>query len=200
MKSLLAAIALGLVSASSVLAFDAPVQAVIDAQKTGKPVAIADIGKLMLASEKWCYLEEAGTCAWSDVYLSVTPDGAEYEISNAWDETMDIAFVDHGTFENGTAICETNLDWLASIRATRRQDGTPLGGRPLRDLKAQIAEVVGEPRHDCFDYIYRGADAGAQTVTLLQRQSTDGVHDPEQDTLVTLHFDAATAAGLTMRW
>tara|TARA_R110002124_G_scaffold9547_15_gene49010 strand:- start:25155 stop:25763 length:609 start_codon:yes stop_codon:yes gene_type:complete len=200
MKSLLAVLAMSMVSVSSAVAFDAPTQAVIATQKTGKPVAIAAVATLMGASERWCYLEEAGSCAWSDVYLAVGPHGASFEISNAWDENTDIAFIDHGTFEAGKSICETNQDWLPSVRALRREDGTPVSGRALRDLKVAIAEVAGEPARDCFDYVYRGSDAGRQTVTLLQRQSRDGVHDPDRDTLVTLHFDPAAAQALTLRW
>jgi len=200
MKSLLAVITLSLVSVSGAVAFDAPTQAVIAGQKIGKPVAIEAVATLMNASERWCYLEEAGSCVWSDVYLAVGASGASFEISNAWDENIDIAFIDHGTFEAGKSICETDLDWLPSVRASRRADGTALSGRALRDLKVEIAEVVGEPARDCFDYVYRGADASRQTVTLLQRQSRDGVYEPDKDTLVTLHFDPAVAQALTLRW
>ena len=200
MKIVLAAIALSLMPLSTALAFDATTAAVIAGQKIGKPVAIADVAALMEGSARWCYVEDAGSCAWTDVYLAVTTEGAEYEIGNAWDDSVDIALIDHGRFADGKAICETDSDWLASVRATRRADGSAMSGRELRDLKAQIAEVTGAPGHDCFDYVYRGADAAAQTVTLLQRQSSDGVYDQAQDTLVTLHFDPETAAQLTLRW
>jgi len=200
MKTLLAAIALSLASVVTAHAFDAATEAVIDAQKIGKPMAIEDVAALMQASERWCYLEEAGSCAWTDVYLDVGPDGAEYETGNAWDETVDIALIDHGSFENGQAICETQRDWMPSLRATRRADASLVSGRALRDLKAEIAAVVGPPSQDCFDYVFRGADTATQTVTLLQRQSTDGAHEPAQDTLVTLHFDPETAARLSLRW
>jgi len=200
MKTLLAAIALCLLSLPGAWAFDAATEAVIASQKIGKPVAIEDVARLMQASERWCYLEEAGSCAWTDVYLDVSPDGAEYEIGNAWDATIDIALIAHGRFENGQAICETANDWLASVRAMRRDDASLVGGRALRDLKAEIAAVVGPPSQDCFDYVFRGVDTATQTITLLQRQSSDGVHDPAQDTLVTLHFDPETAAQLSLRW
>lgn len=200
MKTLLAAIALGLLSLPSAQAFDATTEAVINGQKIGKPVAIENVATLMQASERWCYLEQAGSCAWTDVYLDVSPDGAEYEIGNAWDETVDIALIDRGRFENGRAICETQSDWMPSLRATRRDDASLVSGRALRDLKAEIAAVVGLPSQDCFDYVFRGVDTATQTITLLQRQSSEGVHDPAQDTLVTLHFDPETAAQLSLRW
>ena len=200
MKSLLAAITLSLVSASTAMAFDAPTQAVISSHKIGKPVAIAGVATLMQASDRWCYLEEAGSCSWTDVYLSVDANGAAFEIRNAWDETRDIAFIDQGIFENGKSICQTSTDWVSNVRGTLRADGASINGRALAGLKAEIADVVGTATHDCFDYVYRGADERAQTITLLQRKAVDGVYATAEDTLVTLHFDPATAAALTLRW
>ena len=200
MKPLLAAIALSLISASAGLAFDGATEAVIAEQKVGKPVPITAVAELMQSSERWCYAEAEGSCAWTDVYLSVTAEAADYEIANAWNENIDIALIDTGRFENGTSICDTQTDWLPSVRATRRVDQRLIEGRALRDLKAEIAEVVGVQQLDCFDYIYRGADRSARTITLLQQQSHNGEHDPAQDTLVTLHFDPEAAARLTLRW
>ena len=96
MKIVLAAIALSLMPLSTALAFDATTAAVIAGQKIGKPVAIADVAALMEGSARWCYVEDAGSCAWTDVYLAVTTEGAEYEIGNAWDDSVDIALIDHG--------------------------------------------------------------------------------------------------------
>ena len=48
-----------------------------------------------------------------------------------------------------------------------------------------------------FDYLLKGSDAEAETITLLQRQFTDGVTDPINDVTVTLHFNAADAAALS---
>ena len=45
-----------------------------------------------------------------------------------------------------------------------------------------------------------GADADAQTITLLQRQWRDGAHVREQDADVTLHFNGADADALSLRW
>lgn len=199
MKTLLAALALSLVATSSALAFDGATEAVIAEQKVGKPVPIEAVADLMQASARWCYLEQAGSCAWTDIYLSVTPEGAEYEIANAWSDTIDIAVIDRGRFEN-EAICETEHDWLPSVRATRRVDSQLLDGRALRDLKAEIGAGLETAQLDCFDYVYRGADRSARTITLLQRQSRAGIYDPTRDTLVTLHFDPDAAARLTLRW
>lgn len=200
MRILAVIVALSLTLGGPAIAFDAATQAIIAHQKSGKPVPIADVQVLMLSSESWCYLEDANSCAWSEIYLSMDADGAAYESSDAWNETIDIAYVDHGRFAEGGVICDTDIDWLPNMRAVRRDDGSMVSGRALRDLKTEIAAALGAPSHNCYDYIYRGADPAAQTLTLLQRQSTDGVHDPEQDTLVSLQFDPDTAAALTLRW
>lgn len=200
MKTMLAATALTLAFGSSAFAFDTATQAIIDRQKTNKPVAIADIATLMQSSERWCYLEEAGTCSWSDIYLEVTDSGAQFEIGNAWSETVDILFTDSGTFEDGRSICETGIDWVPTLRAVHRADGSMLLGRELQAIKTEVAAGQTEGVIDCFEYRYLAADADAQTVTLLQRQSTAGVYDPSKDTEVTLHFDPADAAALTWRW
>ena len=200
MKLLLATTTILLTLAGPALAFEAPVQAVIERYKASKPMRIADVGALMSTSERWCYLEEAGSCSWSDIYLDVSDTGATFEISNAWDDSVDIAFVDQGTFHDGRYICETGYDWVASVRASNRADGSAIGGRELAALKAEIAAVQSEDVLNCFDYLFMGKDAAAETVTLLQRQYVDDVHDASGDTLVTLHFDAESAAALTSRW
>ena len=200
MKTLLTAMALVLASGSSALAFDTATQAIIDRHKANKPVSITDIATLMQSSERWCYLEEAGTCAWSDIYLEVTDSGAAFEIGNAWSETVDIAFIDSGTFRDGRYICEAGIDWIPTVRAVRRADGVMLLGRELKALKTEIAATRTDTVIDCFDYLYRSADAANQTVTLLQRQYTDDAYDPTKDTEVVLHFDPANASALTWRW
>ena len=201
MKTLLAATALTLAFGSSAFAFDTASQAIIDRHKANKPVAISDIATLMSSSERWCYLEDAaGSCSWTDIYLEVTDSGVEYEIGNAWSETVDIIFTDGGVFEDGRYVCETGIDWVPTLRAVHRADGTMVLGRELKMLKDEVAETQTDSVVDCFDYLYLSSDVAAQTVTLLQRQTTADVYDPTLDTEVTLHFDPANAAALTWRW
>ncbi|KKB86319.1 hypothetical protein VW29_02945 [Devosia limi DSM 17137] len=200
MKLLLAMTTTLLTLVTPALAFEAPVQGVIEGYKASKPMRIADVGTLMRHSERWCYLEDAGSCAWWDVYLEVSDTGASFEIGNAWDEAVDIAFVDRGDFRDGRFICETGADWVPSVRATRRADGSMIGGRELAALKAEIAGPQSAEVLNCFDYLYMGSDDPEKTVTLLQRQYVDDVHQAGRDTLVTLHFDPESAAALTSRW
>lgn len=196
MRRLLACLVLGLVGLSPALAFDAETQGVLDRMKLGKLVPIGEIATLMRQSERWCYAEDEGACAWSDIYLEVTAKGATFEIGNAWDAETDVIFTDHGTFRDGRYICETGYDWVPTIRAISRKDGTPIGGRALWTLKTAIGAGRNESV-DCFDYVLKGSDPEAQTISLLQRQHTDGVTDPDRDVTVTLHFDTDTAAALT---
>lgn len=200
MKSLLAILLIGLTLGSPAMAFDSATQTIIDGQKTGKPVAITDIATLMQTSARWCYKEEAGSCAWTDIYLEVTQEGAEFEVSNSWNADIDITLIDFGRFKDGRFICETGNNWLPTVRAVRRADGTMVNGRALHALKAEIAPVIEADQQDCFSYQYRGADGAAETVTLLQKQWRDGVHDPERDALVTLYFNDGDADALTLRW
>lgn len=200
MKLLLATTTILLTLAGPALAFQAPVQAVIERYKASKRMSIADIATLMSGSERWCYLEENGSCAWSDIYLDVSAESATFELGNAWDDNVDIAFVDQGTFRDGRYICETGYDWVASVRASNRADGSAIGGRELAALKAEVAAVQSADVLNCFDYLFMGKDAAAETVTLLQRQYVDDVHEAGRDTLVTVHFDAESAAALTSRW
>ena len=153
MKRLLSIAGLFLAFGSSALAFEPGVEAVIAQHKMGKPVTSADLAKLMRGSGRWCYLEEAGSCAWSDIYLAVDEAGAEYEVSNAWSERVEIAFVDYGVFEDDRMLCESGVDWLASVRGMQRDDGQLIGGRALRDLKSEIAVDAPDDGIDCFDYL-----------------------------------------------
>ncbi|WP_240231561.1 hypothetical protein [Devosia lacusdianchii] len=200
MRIALAIAALSLSFTPSAFGFDAATQGIIERYKANKLVAMSDVATLMSSSERWCYAEEAGSCGWSDIYLDVTDTGAEFEIGNAWSEAVDIAFTDRGTFKDNRYICETGEDWVPTLRAISRPEGKLLVGRELHALKAEVEATQAADTLDCFDYLYRSSDADAQTITLLQRQYTDDVYNPVNDTEVTLHFDAANAAALTWRW
>ncbi|PXA99785.1 hypothetical protein DMC47_01610 [Nostoc sp. 3335mG] len=198
MRHLPACLALGLLSLSPALAFDGSTQAVLDGLKRGKLVPIDAVGSLMMKSERWCYGEQEGACDWSDTYLDLTADGAVFEIGNAWNEQYEIFFTDEGVFEDNRYFCEIDRDWVPTLHAIHRSDGSPVGGRELWALKQEIAAGQARPRViDCFDYVLAGIDDDGQTVTLLQRQFTDGVTDPANDVEVTLHFDPSSAAALT---
>ena len=88
---------------------------------------------------------------------------------------------------------------VATIHARNRTDSTAIGGRELEAIKQEVATNRNESI-DCFDYLYQSTDATAQTVSLLQRQYVEGVHQPDGDVTVTLHFDPANAAALKLRW
>ncbi len=196
MRPLFACLVISLCGITPAPAFDAGTEDVLARMKSGKLVPITDIATLMRGSERWCYAEEDGACSWSDIYLDVTEAGATYEIGNAWSSDYDVVFTDTGTFKDGRYICETGYDWVPTLRAINRADGSTLNGRPLWSLKTEIGEGRGEGI-DCFDYILQGSDPEAETITLLQRQFTDGATDTSNDVTVTLHFDADTAAALT---
>lgn len=196
MRPLFACLAISLCVWSPALAFDAGTKDVLGRMKSGKLVPITDIATLMRNSERWCYAEQDGACSWSDIYLEVTDEGATYEIGNAWSADYDVIFTDRGTFRDGRYICETGYDWVPTLRAINRADGSALNGRPLWSIKTEIGEGRSEGI-DCFDYILKGSDAEAETITLLQRQFTDGATDTSNDVTVTLHFNADTAAALT---
>lgn len=200
MRVLLAALALTLAGSAAAMGLDTATQAAIERYKPGKLVAIADVAQLMRASERWCYHKQGDSCAWTDIYLAVSETGASYEIGNAWNAETDVAFTDHGEFRDGRFICETGYDWVPTLRATRRSDGSAIGGRLLAELKSEIYGNRTSDTQDCFDYLYRGHDLEQEVVTLLQRQYVEGEHRPDADVEVTLHFDAADAAGLTWRW
>ena len=200
MKTLLGAMAITMASGSAALAFDADVQAIIDSHKAGKPVAMHDVAQFMRASEQWCYINQDHTCAWTDIYLEVTDSGATFEIGNAWDAETDIVFTDQGVFMDDRYICEIGHDWVPSVRATRRSDGSVIGGRMLWDLKDAIYETRAGDVENCFDYVFLRSDPDQEVVTLLQRQYVNQVHEASRDVEVTLHFNAEDAAGLLWRW
>lgn len=201
MRYLVFILALWAVTTASVIAQDAQSQAVIDRMKAGKLMPISDVAVLMIGSERWCYREQEGNCAWSDIYLEVTGTGATYEISNPWSEEVDISFVDRGIFKDGRYICETGHDWVPTVRAYGREDGTAIEGRDLAALKQEIAEQVDtSDDDDCFDYLYQHQDKDVETVTLLQRHYIDGETDAANDALVTLYFNKDAAADLGWYW
>jgi hypothetical protein len=200
MRRLFAALVLTLTGSVAGMAMDRATQAVIDRYKPGKLMAIEDVAQFMRASERWCYHNQEHSCAWTDIYLEVGETSVTYEIGNAWDAETDVAFTDQGEFRDGRYICETGYDWVPTVRATRRSDGSAIGGRPLAELKTEIYDNRTEDTQDCFDYLYRAYDADQDVVTLLQRQYVDGEHRPEVDAEVTLHFNAGDAARLTWRW
>lgn len=200
MKFLFAAMALTLGASSAAQAFDTPVQTIIDSQKAGKQVALKSVATLMRDAAAWCYDEEEQSCAWREIYLEVTDAGVTFELANAYGLDIDYAFTDQGVFKRNT-VCQSGFNWLPSLRASHRADGTMLGGRELHDFRRAMAEERPgiELYNDCFDYLYLSADADQDVVTLLQRQYVSGEHDPANDVEVTLHFDAATAGKLTLR-
>lgn len=201
MRRLAFSIILMLTAAPSSLAFDTGSQAVLDRAKSGKLLPISDAAVLMMGAERWCYNEREGECAWSDIYLRVEGTDATYEISNPWSEDVDISFVDHGALREDRYICEVGFDWTASVRAYNRDDGNAIEGRDLEALRQEIRDVVTPSANlDCFDYLYQGADADRQIVTLLQRQYVDGETDPANDAVVTLYFDKAVADELGWYW
>lgn len=201
MRSVAYSLALMLVGTLCAQGFESGVQTVLDRQKIGKMVHIDDAATLMMGANRWCYNERNGECGWSDIYLKVEDDRATYEISNPWSELIDISFVDHGQLREDRYICETGFDWVPSVRAYDRETGNAIEGRPLEELRQEIYEHVSpETGSDCFDYVYRGADADAETVTLLQRQYADGVTDPANDAVVTLYFNKDAAEALGWYW
>ena len=161
---------------------------------------MTDMATLMRASEKWCYDNQDHSCAWTDIYLEVTDTDVTYEIGNAWDAQTDIAFTDEGVFRDDRYICETGKDWVPTVRATRRSDGSVIGGRLLWALKAEIQANLAGDTVDCFDYVYLVNNADQQVVRLLQRQYAGDVHVEGNNVEVTLHMNAEDAAGLSWRW
>lgn len=200
MKTLLAALAITLPASASALAFDAETQAIIGKHKAGKLVAIADVAHLMQASAAWCYDNQDHSCAWTEIYLEVTDSGATFELGNSWDAETDFAFTDEGAFADNK-ICQTGVNWVPNLRATRRGDGSAIGGRQLHALKLAVAASRPdlEVYDDCFDYLYLSSDAAQDVVTLRQRHYVDGVHEPLNDVEVTVYFNAEAAAGLMLR-
>jgi hypothetical protein len=182
-------------------AFDTETAAVLERLKSGKLMQAGDVALLMRNAERWCYNEQEGNCAWSDIYLAVGDSEIRYEISNPWSEEIDISFVDTLVIRDNRYVCEIGFDWVPSVRAYDRSDGNAIEGRALEAIRQDIsAHAAPTNNSDCYDYLYRGADEGQEVVTLLQRQYSDGVTDPANDAVVTLHFNAETAADLGWYW
>jgi hypothetical protein len=196
MLRLFAVAALALTTAAPALAFSADTEALVSRLKSGKLIPGATVAELMRSAERWCYWEQEGACSWSDIYLEVDETGVTYEIGNAWETDISLFFTDTGVWQ-GNEICETGEEWIASVRATRISDGTPIGGRELWDIKNDVLANRGESFIDCFDYLFLRADPDANTVTLLQRHYQEGTYVPANDAEVSIHFDPDTAAALT---
>jgi hypothetical protein len=198
MKLLYAAAAV-LALASPAFAFDPTITDIVAHMKPKAMVDTTDLAALMRGSEAWCYNEEDGTCQWRDVYLEVTEAGPRLEVSNKYWDEYDMYIVDKAEFQQDRYSCEYGYDWTPSVRLTRRSDGTPVNDRELDTMRVQLANNFGNDEPDCFDYLFVRADATANTITLLQRTYSDFVRDEDGDTAVTLHFDGADAAALTLR-
>jgi hypothetical protein len=200
MKSLLAALALIALGSVPSLAFDADTKTLIARHKGHKPVAATDVQALMRASERWCYAQEAQSCSWSDIYLSVDTKTVRFEIGDPWSEDIDLAYIEDGTFAKDGRLCEIDSDWIATLYATNHTDGVAIHGRPLQAIKDELSANTDDGVTDCFDYLYLSSDEATQTISLLQRKYGDGTHEPDEDVTVTLHFDATRASALTLRY
>lgn len=196
MKTLLAATAV-LALAGPACAFDTDIAAIVDGARPKQVITADQLMTLMQQSVKWCYEEIAeGGCAWTDVYLDVTGEGARMEVGNAYDDLLDIYRVDQARFEQNRYSCEYGYDWVPALRMVRWADGTALSGRDLEEYRVQYAGTVDMDDLDCFDYQFVRADAERQTITLVQRTWSDFVKDEGSDTPVTLHFDEDEATRL----
>ena len=117
-----------------------------------------------------------------------------YEIGNAWDAEIDVVFTDRGVFKDNRYICETGVDWVPTLRAKRRSDGSSIDGRQLWELKSGIV-ANRDGVLDCFDYLYLSSNPDQQTVTLLQRQYAEGEHVADADVQVSLHMNSEMRPG-----
>ena len=154
----------------------------------------------MKGSERWCYGEDNGTCAWSEVYLDVSDAGPRLEASSSyWDGEYNRYVVDKAEFQQDRYSCEYGYDWTPSVRLTHRSDGTPANDRELDQFRVQFARNFGIDKPNCYDYLFVRSDPSNNTITLLQRTWSDFVQDEGSDVPVTLHFDAANANALTLR-
>jgi len=200
MKTLLLAAAALLALAGPALAIDPSPEAISNTYKANKPLHIDDVTALMRQSEIWCYNEEAGSCDWSEVYLSATtgPEGVVYESTNTWNGDTEVSFVDKAQFEDNL-LCEYGYDKVPSTRAISRADRSVLTGRALDAFRTDVYAVLANNAIDCFDYVYVSYDAVARTMDLKQRQYSGGVIDASLEANITLHFNAADVVGLTQR-
>ena len=200
MKPILAALVLIALGSAPSLAFDADTTALIARYKGHKPVAAKDVQTLMRASERWCYDQEAQSCSWSDIYLTVDSNTARFEIGSPWSEDIDLSYIERANFDDDGRLCENDTGWIETLFATNHADGVAIHGRALQAIKDELNSQTENGVTDCFDYLYLSADENAQTVQLIQRQYADGVYQPDKDVAVTLHFDATSASTLTLRY
>lgn len=201
MRSLFVAFAAVLALSAPALALDDNSEAVVTRLKAGKIVKIADVATFMRGSEKWCYLEDAGSCAWTDIYLDVTDRSAQYEGGAAWNDTTDINVVHDTVFKDGRYICEIAEKAAPTTWATLRSDHSPVGGRELASLKSELAAAYdADTSYDCFDYTFLKVSPDRENIVLRQHQYIDGKTDPANDVEVTLHFNPSVARGLTLRY
>ncbi len=201
MKLLLFAAAVTLVCAAPVVALDAEADAIIAHFKPTKTLPIASIATFMRGSQKWCYAEDNGTCGWTDIYLDVTEASAQYEGGAAWNEDTDIAIVHDTELRDGRFICEIPESPVPTTHAVSRRDGRAIGGRELAALKLEIAAAyANDSEYNCFDYTFVSVSEDRENIVVRQRQYLDGVTDPSNDVLVTIHYDSAVANALTLRW
>jgi hypothetical protein len=200
MKNLLLAAAALLALAGPAFAIDPSPEVISNTYKSGKPLHIEEVQALMRQAEIWCYREEAGTCDWSEIYLSAAggPEGVVYESTNAWNSDTIVTFVDKAQFE-GTLLCEYGYDKVVSTRAINRADSSVIGGRALDALRTEIYASRADDTDDCFDYLYMSYDEGKQTMDLKQRQYVNGVIDPALEADIKLHFNADDVAWLSQR-
>lgn len=199
MKIACAAIAM-LTLCGPAFAFDPTIAELVGNLKPKTLVPLSDIVVLMKGSEQWCYIEENGSCGWSEVYLDVSDAGPRLESSSSyWDGEYNRYIVKKGEFQQDRYVCDYGYDWTPSVRLTRRSDGTPVNDRELDQFRVQFANNFGIDNPDCYDYLFVRADAQANTITLMQRTYSDFVKDEGSDTLVTLYFDADAAKALTLR-
>ena len=202
MKTLFLAAVLLAVSTGASFAIDDASLAVAQSYKPKKQIKIEDVAVLMRGADYWCYKETSDGCDWGERYLDVGAETATYEVSNAWDETRDIAFTDVAEFRDGRFICENGYDYIPSVYGHNRQSGEPIFGRELAGIKAEmVTNNAGDTTLNCFDYVFGSVDAGAGIITITQRQFIeDGTTDPANDAVVTLHFDTTDAPVTLLNW
>lgn len=201
MRLPIAALVLSLASTLPGLAFDADSQALVDRMKVGKPLAMDAAVPLMLGAERWCYSQRDEECGWSEIYLEIKDDKLHYELSNPWNEAVDISYVSEVEIRDNAQICEIGFNWLPSVRAYSRDTGLSIEGRELAALKQDVLAIVDPTlSHDCYSYVYGGSDAEAETITLTQKQYIGGAYQPDMDAEVVLHYDKERADNLGWYW
>ncbi len=177
------------------LALDADIASIVERQKAGKPVNMTDATQLMLGAEVWCYEPYEGQCGWSEIYLSVNDGLAIYESSNAWNDVYDIHIVSQAELRDNRHICDFSFDWRPSLRLTRRSDSSAVNGRELDAVRREIVADGPPVTENCYDFVFQGADD--KVITLVMRQYTNGIHEPDLDAVVDLYFDPERAAAIS---